>query len=110
MELCGLVPDTVAFVSILNACTHGGLVDKGLECFEYMSFDYKIDPQIEHYGCVIDLLGRAGRFKETMEVVKDMRIQPDEVVWALCSSITIGRNSVEPLDVLRGFGQEVKFL
>ncbi|XP_020259910.1 pentatricopeptide repeat-containing protein At1g33350 [Asparagus officinalis] len=81
MEISGLVPDGVTFVGLLNACTHGGLVDRGLHYLESMKQDYKIEPQIEHYGCVIDLLGRAGRFKEAMEFVKDMRIEPDEVVW-----------------------------
>nr|UPT49792.1 pentatricopeptide repeat protein AaPPR1466 [Agave angustifolia] len=81
MELGGLAPDGVTFVGLLNACTHGGLVDEGLAYFESISRDYSIEPQIEHYGCVIDLLGRAGRFKEAMEMVSDMRIEPDEVVW-----------------------------
>ncbi|KAK7295079.1 hypothetical protein RJT34_17982 [Clitoria ternatea] len=43
--------------------------------------EYGIEPQIEHYGCLIDLLGRAGRFDEAMEVVKGMSMEPDEVVW-----------------------------
>ncbi|KAG7025121.1 Pentatricopeptide repeat-containing protein, partial [Cucurbita argyrosperma subsp. argyrosperma] len=43
--------------------------------------DYDIEPQIEHFGCLIDLLGRAGRFEEAMEVVRGMNIEPDEVVW-----------------------------
>lgn len=81
MKLVGLTPDEVTFVGLLNACTHGGLVDEGVGYFKSMSRDHGIHPQIQHYGCVIDLLGRAGRFKEAMEVVKDMRIEPDEVVW-----------------------------
>ncbi|KAJ4955633.1 hypothetical protein NE237_012416 [Protea cynaroides] len=70
-------PDGITFVGLLNACTHGGLVEQG--CCNYfisMAQDYGIESQIEHYGCVIDLLGRAGRFKEAMD------IQPDEVVWS----------------------------
>lgn len=81
MERVGLTPDGVTFVGILNACTHGGLIDQGLGYFESMTRDYRIEPQIEHHGCIIDLLGRAGRFKEAMEMVTDMRIEPDEVVW-----------------------------
>ncbi|XP_043719085.1 pentatricopeptide repeat-containing protein At1g33350-like [Telopea speciosissima] len=80
---CGGVvhPDGITFVGLLNACTHGGLVEEGCNYFISMTRDYGIEPQIEHYGCVIDLLGRAGRFKEAMEVIRRMNIEPDEVVW-----------------------------
>ncbi|WOL05766.1 hypothetical protein Cni_G14497 [Canna indica] len=81
MENDGLQPDAVTFVGVLNACTHGGLVDEGLRYFRSMVQDYKINPEIEHYGCVIDLLSRAGRFDDAMDIVRDMRIKPDEVVW-----------------------------
>jgi pentatricopeptide repeat protein len=74
-------PDEVTFVGLLNACTHGGLVEKGFSYFELMTRDYRIEPRIEHYGCLIDLLGRAGRFEEAMEVVRGMSMEPDEVVW-----------------------------
>ncbi|KAG4941820.1 hypothetical protein JHK87_045691 [Glycine soja] len=77
----GVRPDEVTFVGLLNACTHGGLVEKGYWYFEMMVQEYGIEPQIEHYGCLIDLLGRAGRFDEAMDVVKGMSMEPDEVVW-----------------------------
>ncbi|KAK7314876.1 hypothetical protein VNO77_33404 [Canavalia gladiata] len=74
-------PDEVTFIGLLNACTHGGLVEQGYCYFEMMIQDYGIEPRIEHYGCLIDLLGRAGRFDEAMKVVKGMSMEPDEVVW-----------------------------
>ncbi|XP_048225645.1 pentatricopeptide repeat-containing protein At1g33350 [Ricinus communis] len=74
-------PDEVTFVGLLNACTHGGLVEKGRFYFDTMTQDYGIEPQIEHYGCLVDILGRAGRFEEALEVVREMKIEPDEVVW-----------------------------
>nr|GMD22699.1 pentatricopeptide repeat-containing protein At1g33350 [Ipomoea batatas]GMD22817.1 pentatricopeptide repeat-containing protein At1g33350 [Ipomoea batatas] len=74
-------PDGVTFVGLLNACTHGGLVEEGLSYYDSMTREYMIEPEIQHYGCLIDLLGRAGRFNEMMEVVKGMRVPPDEVVW-----------------------------
>lgn len=76
-----LKPDEVTFVSLLNACTHGGLVEKGQSYFKLMTRDYGIEARIEHYGCLIDLLSRAGRFEEAIEFVRGMRIEPDEVVW-----------------------------
>ncbi|KAI5679338.1 hypothetical protein M9H77_10288 [Catharanthus roseus] len=74
-------PDGVTFIGLLNACTHGGLVEQGRHYFNMMIKDYGIEPQIAHYGCLIDLLGRAGQFEEALEVVRGMRIPPDEIVW-----------------------------
>ncbi|WCJ29119.1 Pentatricopeptide repeat (PPR) superfamily protein [Euphorbia peplus] len=74
-------PDEITFISLLNACTHGGLVEKGRWYFHVMTEHYGIEPQIEHYGCLIDILGRAGRFDEALEVIRGMKIEPDEVVW-----------------------------
>ncbi|KAK4854479.1 hypothetical protein QYF36_024491 [Acer negundo] len=74
-------PDGVTFIGLLNACTHGGLVKKGLAYFELMTRKYQIEPRISHYGCLIDLLCRAGRFEKALEVVREMKMEPDEVVW-----------------------------
>ncbi|GKV35170.1 hypothetical protein SLEP1_g43474 [Rubroshorea leprosula] len=74
-------PDAVTFIGLLNACTHGGLVEKGRSYFDLMTKKYNIEPRIEHYGCLIDLLGRAGQFEEAFEVVRGMKMEPDEVVW-----------------------------
>ncbi|XP_024994960.1 pentatricopeptide repeat-containing protein At1g33350 [Cynara cardunculus var. scolymus] len=74
-------PDAVTFVGLLNACTHGGLVEKGRSFFTSMVNDNGIEPDIHHIGCFIDLLGRAGQFAEAMEVIKAMKTPPDEAVW-----------------------------
>ncbi|KAL3835664.1 hypothetical protein ACJIZ3_010400 [Penstemon smallii] len=74
-------PDGVTFIGLLNACTHGGLVVEGRHYYDVMIKEYEIEPQIEHYGCLIDLLGRAGRFEEAMKILKGMRMPPDEVIW-----------------------------
>ncbi|KAI4339669.1 hypothetical protein MLD38_024584 [Melastoma candidum] len=75
-----VTPDGVTFIGLLNACTHGGLVEIGRHYFEMMSV-YGVEPRIEHYGCIIDLLGRAGQFDEALAVIGDMKISPDEVIW-----------------------------
>ncbi|CAN6232492.1 unnamed protein product [Urochloa humidicola] len=77
----GIEPDVVTFVGLLNACTHGGFVDEGLRYFELMQHEHGIEPEIEHYGCIIDLLGRAGRFQDVLNVISNMRIESDEVIW-----------------------------
>uniref|UniRef100_A0A803N141 Chlororespiratory reduction 4 n=1 Tax=Chenopodium quinoa TaxID=63459 RepID=A0A803N141_CHEQI len=80
-EKSGFRPDKFTFIGILCACTHMGYVDKGLDYFYSMERDYDIVPQIEHYGCLVDLLGRGGRLKEALEVVQNMPMEPNAVIW-----------------------------
>ncbi|KAL4203441.1 hypothetical protein AMTRI_Chr01g104010 [Amborella trichopoda] len=72
--------DEVTFVRLLNACTHGGLIDEGCSYFLSMKKEYGLEPRIEHYGCVVDLLGRAGRLEEAIEVIEGMNQEPDDVI------------------------------
>ncbi|KAF4348590.1 hypothetical protein F8388_020986 [Cannabis sativa] len=76
-----ITPNEITFIGLFNACTHGGLVEEGIAYFDMMTNVYEIKPKIEHYGCLIDLLGRAGRFDEAMEVVRGMEMEADEVMW-----------------------------
>ncbi|XP_043699737.1 pentatricopeptide repeat-containing protein At5g66520-like [Telopea speciosissima] len=71
MNAYGMQPTEVTFVAILTACTHAGLVDEGLILFEQMGFVYGVEPQLEHYACVVDLLGRAGRLKEAEMFIEE---------------------------------------
>lgn len=73
----GVLPNEVTFVCVLNACSRMGMVDEGLRIFESMSNRYAIEPQIQHYGCLVDLLGRAGKIEEAKKVVREMPLQPD---------------------------------
>lgn len=77
----GFKPDDITFVGILSACNHGGLVDLGRQYFSSMTEDYHISPQLQHYGCMIDLLGRAGLFDEAEALMKTMEMKPDGAVW-----------------------------
>ncbi|RWR73241.1 pentatricopeptide repeat-containing protein, chloroplastic-like protein [Cinnamomum micranthum f. kanehirae] len=80
MQSSGVKPDAVTFVGILAACSHAGLVDKGCSYFRSMSCVYNIEPTIEHYGCVVDLLGRAGQIERAEEFIKRMPMKPDYFV------------------------------
>jgi pentatricopeptide repeat protein len=80
MQDNGIRPDDVTLVGVLNACAHGGLVDEGLRHF-YSLEKYAITPKIEHYGCVIDLLGRVGRLQEAYSIIRTMRMNPNAVIW-----------------------------
>ncbi|KAF5187438.1 Pentatricopeptide repeat-containing protein [Thalictrum thalictroides] len=73
-------PDDITFVSVLSACNHSGLVHQGYRYFKDLGPRYGITPKIEHYACMVDLLGRAGRLKEAEVVVMEMPIPPNEFV------------------------------
>lgn len=77
----GLVPDDVTFISLISACSHSGLVDKGKQYFESMVNEFGITPRIDHYGCMVDLFSRVGLVKEAVEFVSKMPIDPNPVIW-----------------------------
>eukprot|EP01018_Ginkgo_biloba_P002731 Gb_33134 [translate_table: standard] len=81
MQCSGINPDHVTLVSVLSACCHAGLVDKGRQYFDSMSHHYHITPEMEHYGCMVDLLGRAGQLEEALEFINKMPIKPQATVW-----------------------------
>lgn len=68
----GIQPNAIAFVAILSACSHSGFVDEGLHLFDSMKREYNIRPSAEHYSCVVDMLGRAGRVSEAYEFVEGL--------------------------------------
>ncbi|KAL5763543.1 hypothetical protein ACOSP7_019807 [Xanthoceras sorbifolium] len=76
------IPDEITFIGVLCACTHMGFVENGLSYFQSMVDDYSIVPRIEHYGCMVDLLARAGHLAEAIKFIKEMPIEADAVIWA----------------------------
>ncbi|KAJ0988601.1 hypothetical protein J5N97_006957 [Dioscorea zingiberensis] len=86
MQRSGARPDGVTFVGVLCACSHAGLVELGLHYFHSMMKDHNIVPRIEHYVCMIDLFGRAGRVKESLEFIYSMDVQANAVVWRVLLS------------------------
>ncbi|XP_058083508.1 pentatricopeptide repeat-containing protein At3g62890-like [Magnolia sinica] len=82
MLLAGLRPDEITFVSLLCALSHSGLIEEGKTLFDSMVKDHGIKPQIEHYGCMVDLLGRGGFLKEALDFIEKMPIEVnDHVIW-----------------------------
>ncbi|PKU79388.1 pentatricopeptide repeat-containing protein At3g22690 [Dendrobium catenatum] len=77
----GLKPDTIAFVQVLTACSHGGLVEEGRQFFPSMTKDFRFAPQVIHYGCMVDLLGRAGLLGEARMLIESMPMEPNDIVW-----------------------------
>nr|GEW16175.1 pentatricopeptide repeat-containing protein At5g66520-like [Tanacetum cinerariifolium] len=86
-------PNAVTFIGLLHACSHMGMVNEGRKYFTSMSKDYGIVPRIEHYGCMVDLLSRAGLLKEAREFIKNMPIKPNGVVCgALLGGCRVHKN------------------
>ncbi|CAM6105985.1 unnamed protein product [Calypogeia fissa] len=81
MNADGVKPDGTSFVALLSSCCHAGLLDDGRRLFLAMTQDYGIEPEIVHYTCMVDLLGRAGHLEEAKLFIDDMAIEPDVVTW-----------------------------
>ncbi|KAK1267421.1 putative pentatricopeptide repeat-containing protein [Acorus gramineus] len=77
----GISPDRVAYISVMSACSHAGLIEEGRRHFESMRTVHGIDPKVEHYGCMVDLLSRAGRLAEAERLVRSIPVPPDVSVW-----------------------------
>ncbi|RZB82222.1 Pentatricopeptide repeat-containing protein, mitochondrial [Glycine soja] len=84
MEKEGFRPNEVTFLAILTACSHGGLVVEGTEMFKHMVQEYRFSPQVKHYGCLIDLLGRAGMLLEAHKLIDSLPIKGDKTAWQHC--------------------------
>ncbi|KAJ0621968.1 putative tetratricopeptide-like helical domain superfamily, DYW domain-containing protein [Helianthus annuus] len=90
----GVRPDAITFISLLSACSHSGLVEQGEWCFNVMQRDYGIKPCLKHYGCFVDLLGRAGQLEKAYNFIISMPLQPDASVWgALLGACRIHGNA-----------------
>lgn len=81
MKLYGPLPDHVTFVGVLSACSHAGLVNEAFKHFESMNKLYRLTPRMEHFSCMVDLLGRAGEFDKLEEFVNRMPMSPNHLIW-----------------------------
>ncbi|KAI4356273.1 hypothetical protein L6164_000306 [Bauhinia variegata] len=90
-----LKPNSVTFVGVLTACSHGGLVEIGFEIFHSMTRDHGIEPRLEHYGCMVDMLSRMGKVEEAYNFIERMEIYPDNaMLCALLSACKIHGNTL----------------
>lgn len=86
-------PNYITVLGVLFACSHAGLVNDGQYYFESMKTNFGVDPGREHYGCMIDLLGRAGKLDEAMKLIQEMKCEPDVVTWrTLLGACRVHRN------------------
>lgn len=95
MEKSGPLPNAATFACVLCACTHAGMVLEGWWYFDRMRRIYKIKPRMEHYGCMVDLLGRAGLMKDSEELIKKFTLEVGPASWgALLSACRTHSNLV----------------
>ncbi|AES77828.1 putative tetratricopeptide-like helical domain, DYW domain-containing protein [Medicago truncatula] len=95
MQLQNVKPNHTIFISVLRACAHMGFVDKGLHYFREMRSHYGLDPQMEHYSCMVDLLGRSGQVNEALELIESMPFEADDVIWRTLLGICRLQGNVE---------------
>ncbi|XP_027344235.1 pentatricopeptide repeat-containing protein At1g77170, mitochondrial [Abrus precatorius] len=81
MRAAGVKPNYVTFIGVLSACVHSGTVHEGRRYFDMMKNVYGITPRLQHYGCMVDLLGRAGLLDDARKLVEEMPMKPNSVVW-----------------------------
>lgn len=93
MRGAGLQPDAITFTALLSGCKNSGLVDEGWKLYDSMCTDYNIAPTIEHFSCMVDILGRAGFLDEAWDFIQTMPLKPDATIWgAFLASCIIHKN------------------
>ncbi|KAI4312415.1 hypothetical protein MLD38_037225 [Melastoma candidum] len=101
MEREGLVPSQITFVGVLCACSHCGIVDQGFEYFRRMQEEFGIVPLIEHHGCMVDLLSRAGLVQRAFNYIKSMKMRPNAVIWRTLLSACTTHGHLTLAEVVR---------
>ncbi|XP_057542533.1 pentatricopeptide repeat-containing protein At3g26782, mitochondrial [Amaranthus tricolor] len=93
MKRLRVKPNYVTYISVLTACSHAGLVKEGWDCFTSMKREFDIEPGVEHYGCMVDLFARAGLLGKAYDLIREMKVEPDFVIWgALLAGCRMHKN------------------
>ncbi|KAK6139501.1 hypothetical protein DH2020_026761 [Rehmannia glutinosa] len=81
MSIAGVKPDSVTFLGLLCGCSHQGLVNDAVEYFQLMSSEFGLKPNVKHYGCMVDLYGRAGKLNKALEVIENSEFFSSTILW-----------------------------
>lgn len=93
MNKSSIKANDITFVALLSVCSSTGLVSQGLSLFDSMRIDHGIEPSMEHYTCIVRLIGRAGRLHDALKFIGDIPLAPSAMVWrALLSSCIVHKN------------------
>uniref|UniRef100_A0A0E0K396 ADF-H domain-containing protein n=1 Tax=Oryza punctata TaxID=4537 RepID=A0A0E0K396_ORYPU len=88
-------PNTVTIATLLYACSHAGMIDEGIQVFEEMRHVHGLMPNGEHYSCLVDMLGRAGRIEEAHRLIQDMPFEPSTSAWGVLLGACVLHKNVE---------------
>ncbi|XP_021970029.1 pentatricopeptide repeat-containing protein At1g11290, chloroplastic-like [Helianthus annuus] len=93
MEAGDIKPNNITFLCIISACSHSGFVEEGCQYFYKMKNEYEIEPTMDHYGAMVDLLGRSGRLTEAWDFIQNMPVEPGiNVFGAMLGACKIHKN------------------
>uniref|UniRef100_A0A0E0B2T2 Pentacotripeptide-repeat region of PRORP domain-containing protein n=1 Tax=Oryza glumipatula TaxID=40148 RepID=A0A0E0B2T2_9ORYZ len=95
MERDGPRPNETTFICVLSSCAHGGLVLEGWWCFDRMVRFYSIEPKSEHFGCMMDLLGRAGLLEQSENLIENLQGKVSEALWGILMSASQTQNNIK---------------
>ncbi|KAL6878353.1 hypothetical protein ACP4OV_012523 [Aristida adscensionis] len=92
-------PNHATFLSVLSACAHAGLLSQGQEAFRSMEGEHALRPRMEHYACMVDLLGRFGSVRQAYDFVRGIPARPNSDVWAALLGAATLHGDVDMADV-----------
>lgn len=95
LQKCKIKLNSITFIGVLSACCHAGLVEAGEHHFKSMKSVYDVEPNIKHFGCMVDLLGRAGRLEDAEALIKSMPMKADAVIWGTLLAASRTHGAVE---------------
>ncbi|KAK9097429.1 hypothetical protein Sjap_022926 [Stephania japonica] len=95
MQREGVRPNRVTFLNLLSACCHSGLVSEGCMVFSHMSSRFGIEPDVNLYTCMVDLLSRSGELRKALEIIKSMAVQPDSRTWGALLAASRVHSNIE---------------
>lgn len=91
----GIEPDSITFTSVLSSCSHAGLLKEGLDIFDLMISEYHVNPSMEHYGCVVNLLSRCGNLDEAFQFIVNVPFEPDAPILGSLLAACREHNEIE---------------
>ncbi|KAL0325260.1 UNVERIFIED_CONTAM: Pentatricopeptide repeat-containing protein [Sesamum radiatum] len=117
MRFVGVRPNKITFVGVLSACSQAGMIDQALAYYDMMINEYKINPVMDHYACLVDMFVRSGQIYEAFDFIKKTDLVPNEFIWSIliagCRSqgkLELGFYAAEQLLELKPKDSETYFL
>lgn len=94
-----VTPNSVTLLAVLSACSHAGLLDEGCRIFDAMKQRYSIEPGIEHFGCMVDLLARSGRLTDALALARRMPMRPSRSIWGSILNASLACQNTEVAEI-----------